>query len=81
MKRSLMVDKLTILALDYSRSRNLNISINDATGLSESMLSMVESMGMLPPINEDNVDNRDTDDKVYENAVIKFFHTWETEDS
>lgn len=93
MKRSEMIDMIQEVVLEIVQPKmyfeagepvpsvqDVENNYNLAEYYAEIILFKMENAGMLPPLNEQNIHPEDTDDRKYENAVIKYFHSWEPED-
>lgn len=78
MKKSEMI-KLIANYLEFHYASMSEPALDNFKLTAEGLLDDIEYEGMLPPLNENNVHPQDTDDRKYENTVIKYFHQWEEE--
>lgn len=80
MKRSEMVDhiKEELLEIQDMRKYSNETDENYYTRKADSLLAMIEGMGMLPPLNETVYHYMDNEDRVTVNNARPYF-TWEKE--
>ena len=75
MKRSEMLDQIEYL-LKYGAYIGLEFNFRSQA---EAILDRIEEKGMLPPLNENNYNEMDSDAKIANNLAKNFYRTWEDE--